>query len=337
MPPSSPALRSSAAHQAVIRSSVAQHLIEGQLAAHQRGVARVLGHRCPPGRTWPRSRGASWPSSGATSITARAIAARSPPGVSRAARSSTSCLGGAGLGRIEQAVAWTMIRPCYRETSRRAAPRRCQAGRVCRCSARSTRSSARTGTPPARTRPGPAVNSASSAAGFRPGQLRDHGQLAARRRGPRPGPTRTAPRSARPRTPRRTAVRPRGGVGGDRQAARSRAARRGPSPVRTRPPGWTTRRGTTRAEPGWPGPRRPVLAASTASSSSAAAARISASSSAVNGSNPRTRPPRPRGSPRPARRAAQATPRAPAAVIGSRSSQARSSSRRGPRGPVTRA
>ena len=42
--------------------------------------------------------------------------------------------------------------------------------------------------------------------------------------------------------------------------------------------------GKTRAEPGWPGPRRPVVAASTASSSSAAASRISASSPEVNGS-----------------------------------------------------
>src|SRR5262245_47764165 len=39
----------------------------------------------------------------------------------------------------------------------------------------------------------------------------------------------------------------------------------------------------TRAEPGWPGPRRPELAASTASSSSAAASSISASSSSVSG------------------------------------------------------
>ena len=41
--------------------------------------------------------------SGATSITARAIAARSPPGVSRPARSRTSGLGRAGLGVVEQA------------------------------------------------------------------------------------------------------------------------------------------------------------------------------------------------------------------------------------------
>ena len=41
--------------------------------------------------------------------------------------------------------------------------------------------------------------------------------------------------------------------------------------------------GNTRAEPGWPGPRRPVVAASTASSSSAAASPISASSCSVSG------------------------------------------------------
>ena len=43
--------------------------------------------------------------------------------------------------------------------------------------------------------------------------------------------------------------------------------------------------GNTRAEPGCPGPRRPVEAAFAASSSSAAASSISASSSAVNGAS----------------------------------------------------
>ena len=44
--------------------------------------------------------------------------------------------------------------------------------------------------------------------------------------------------------------------------------------------------GNLRAEPGWPGPRRPVLAASRASISSAAAWRIPASSCAVSSSWP---------------------------------------------------
>ena len=42
--------------------------------------------------------------------------------------------------------------------------------------------------------------------------------------------------------------------------------------------------GNTRAEPGWPGPRRPEPAAPTASRSSVAASSISASSSRVSGS-----------------------------------------------------
>jgi len=89
--------------------------------------------------------------------------------------------------------------------------------------------------------------------------------------------------------------------------------------------------GKTRAEPGWPGPRRPVVAAFTASSSSAAASRISASSSAVSGS----KSPYSSSSSRWPSSCSQSRSRDASrscAVIGSRSSQARSSSRPGSAG-----
>ena len=88
--------------------------------------------------------------------------------------------------------------------------------------------------------------------------------------------------------------------------------------------------GNIRAEPGWPGPRRPLVAAFTASSSSAAAAWISASSPAVSGpKSPYS--PRPQGGLVLLAEPVQGC-LALRAVIGSPSSQARSSSRPGSAG-----
>ena len=284
MPPSSPACRSSRA-QAVIRSSAASTSSGGSSRPISAALPESSAHRSTRANFAAVSR-RSFAFSGATSITARAIAARSPPGVSRPARSRTSGLGGAGLGVIEQgggAGDDLGLVPGDRPVV--AARPWCRAGGFRGSGPGRSGAGAAAGLPQ-RVRDLVRGELRVLGGGVAAGQLGDGGELAGARRGPRPGPTRTPPRSARPRTPRRTG-RPRRPRRRRRApGSRSRAARPAASPARTRPPGWTTRPGKTRAEPGWPGPRRPVVAASTASSSSAAASRISASSSAVNGSKP---------------------------------------------------
>ena len=122
--------------------------------------------------------------------------------------------------------------------------------------------------------------------GVAAGQRGDGGELAGGRRGPRPGPRRTPPRAARPRTPPAN----RSSSPAAASAATARSAQPGSTssgiPGPNDAAGLDDSPGKTRAQQGWPGPRRPVVAASTASSSSAVASRISASSSAVNGSKP---------------------------------------------------
>ena len=112
-----------------------------------------------------------------------------------------------------------------------------------------------------------------------PGQLGDDGELAGGGVGLDPVPRAQMPTSSASDTP----------------ANRSSSAAASAATASCAQPGSTSKTipgpnaaaglddspGKTRAEPGWPGPRRPELAASTASSSSAAASRISASSSAV--------------------------------------------------------
>ena len=211
------------------------------------------------------------------------MAARSPPGVSRAARSSTLSSAARASASSSRAVARAMISALYRVMMPSSSAAAVPGSRVCRVWARSTRS-------PARPRDSASALASSSAgeffvlggAGVTAGQLGDGGELAGARRGPRPGPTRTPPRPAQPRTPRRNR-RPRPRRRRLPPGPRSRAARPAASPAPNAAAGLDDSPGKIRAEPGWPGPRRPVVAASTASSSSAAASRISASSSAVNG------------------------------------------------------
>ena len=100
MPPSSPALRSSLA-QAVIRSSAARTSSGGSSRPARAALPESSTHRSTRANFAAVSR-RSFAFSGAASITARAIAARRPPGVSRAGPVQDLGLGGASLGVIEQ-------------------------------------------------------------------------------------------------------------------------------------------------------------------------------------------------------------------------------------------
>ncbi len=88
MSPSSPAFLSSVAHQ-VIRWSAASTSAGGSSRPISAALPESSRHRCTRASRWACSRRLR-ALSGATSMTARAIAARSPPGVSRPARPSTS-------------------------------------------------------------------------------------------------------------------------------------------------------------------------------------------------------------------------------------------------------
>ena len=136
--------------------------------------------------------------------------------------------------------------------------------RVRRVWARSIRTSARSRDSPSAYATWLAVNSPSGGRGCGGPAPRPR-RACGRRRGPRPGPMRIPPRSARPPRRRRTCrphrrQRPRRPPG-----PRSRQHVQRPSPGRTRPPGWTTgrgrpagsRTGRVRAARSWP-PRRPA-------------------------------------------------------------------------------
>ena len=114
------------------------------------------------------------------------------------------------------------------------------------------------------------------------GQLRDRGELA----GGAWAWTRSeahTPRPAHLGHPGEPVVLPGGGASGHRQArAAGQHVQRHPRPNAAA--GLADSPGKVRADAGLTGPRRPVVAALTASSSSAAASRISASSAAMKGS-----------------------------------------------------
>ena len=107
MSPSSPALPSSFA-QAVIRWSAASDLGRGSSQPISAALPESSVHRSTRASFAAVSR-RSFAFFGATSITARAIAARSPPEVSRAARSSTSCSAARASSGSSRPVASAMI------------------------------------------------------------------------------------------------------------------------------------------------------------------------------------------------------------------------------------
>ena len=205
----------------------------------------------PPGRISPRSR-RFLALSGAASITARAIAARSPPesaawpGPAPRPRRRGPRPHRAGRWR------WRSAGPCPGSRCRRAA--RPGAGQVgVQVPGRARQLTARNRYPPSAFAIWSAVNSASSGAGFRRESSAADRQLAGGGVGLDPVPGAHGCRLARPRTLRRgrhpqRPRRPRP------PAARSRAAHPAPSRVRTRPHGWTTRRG--RPGPSLAGPGR---------------------------------------------------------------------------------
>ena len=175
-------------------------------------------------------------------MTARAIAARSPAGVSRAARSSTSASAARASSSSSSTVARAMISALYRETvpssSAAAVPGR-RAGRVC---AIPIRLSARARDSPSAHATWSAVNSASSSPGFR----RASSAIAASLRACAWASTRSHPHitpiSSASETPPNRASSP-AAASAATASRRSPAARPGSCPGRTPPPGWPTRRG----------------------------------------------------------------------------------------------
>ena len=107
MSPSSPAWPSSFA-QAVIRWSAARTSAGGSSRPISAALPESSVHRSTRMSLAAVSR-RSFAFFGATSITARAIAARSPPGVSRAARSSTSASAARASSGSSRPVALAMI------------------------------------------------------------------------------------------------------------------------------------------------------------------------------------------------------------------------------------
>ena len=322
-----------------------QHLIRGQLPAHQRGVAGVLGPPLHPGEL--RRRLPPLPRlPGAASITARAIAARSQPGVSRPARSRTlastarASSGRTGTGWPDDQLGLAPADDPVPQRGQRAGQPGGQVpghGQQPSAAARDSPSAMASWSP---------VNSCTTCGhlpgfgfeavlGVAPEHLGDRDELAGGGVRLDPVPRAHQPDQLMIGHPAQRVTRPAAvhrGVGGHRQlGAARRHVQRHPGPEPGRPA--TTRRGRpapsragpgraaragrlhreqliggrsrrsrrapprsarrlsdspgkTRAEPAWPGPRLPVLAASRAIISSAAASRIPASSSAVSSSCP---------------------------------------------------
>ena len=133
MPPSSPARRSSPAHQQ-IRWSAASTSSGGSSRPISAALPESSAHRSTRANRAAVSR-RSRAFSGATSITARAIAARSPPGVSRAARSRTLASAAAASSGSSSAVAAAISRALPRLIVPSSSAARVPGSRVSRCSA----------------------------------------------------------------------------------------------------------------------------------------------------------------------------------------------------------
>jgi hypothetical protein len=176
-----------------------------------------------------------------------------------------------------------MISALYREMVPSSSAAAVPGSRVPRVRARSIRVSARLRDSPSAYATWSAVNSASSGAGVR----RASSAIAASLRATAWASTRshahTTPTSSASDTPAKPPSSPAAAPAATASCGQPDSMSSGipgPNPA-AELDDWP---GKIRAEPGWPGPRRPVVAASTASSSSAPASRISASSSDVNGS-----------------------------------------------------
>ena len=327
MSPSSPALRRSLA-RAVICSSAARASAGGSSQPIRAALPVSCSHRSTRVFFAAVSR-RSFAFSGAAEMTARAIAARSPAGVSRAARSSTSASAAWASSSSSSAVAPAMISALYREIVPSSSAAAVPGSRAPKACAIPIRLSARARDSPSAYATWSPVNSWSSSPGFR----RASSAIAASLRACAWASTRSHPHitpiSSASETPPNRASAPAAA-----SAATASPAQPGSTsstiPGPNAAAGLADSPGNTRAEPGCPGPRRPVEAAFAASSSSAAASSIPASSSEVKGSkfSSSSSSPGPWSSSH--RRSRDASNSA--AVTGSRSSQARSSSRPGSAG-----
>ena len=337
MLPSSPASRSSPAHQ-LICWSAARTSSGGSSQPIRAALPESSAHRSTRAFLAAVSR-RSLAFSGATSITARAMAARSPPGVSRAARSRTFASAARASAGSSSAVAPVMSSALNRVMVPSRSAAMVPGSRVCRVWARSSRH-------PARPRDSASAWASWSAAyssqvsGIRAGPSGSQPGLGLRRissaaaaslRAAACASTRSHAHSTPISSASETPAKPSSPAAAS--AATARPAQPGSTssdiPGPNAAAGLDDSPGKIRAEPGWPGPRRPVVAASTASRSSAAAWRTSASSSAVSGAKS-SYSSGSGGSSNSHTRSSHAS--RSSAVAGSRSSQARSSSRPGSAG-----
>ena len=237
MSPSSPALRSSFA-QAVIRWSAASTSSGGSSQPISAALPESSAHRSTRASFAAASR-RSFAFFGATSITAAAMAARSPPGVSRAARSRTLSSAARASASSSSAVARAMISALYRVIVPSSSAAAVPGSRVSQ------------GLGQVDQVPGPAAGLRQRVGqlvcgelfvlggGVAAGQLGDGGELAGRGVGLDPVPRAHHPDQLGLRHPGETAVLARCGVSGDRQG---RAARQHVQ----RHPGAERRRGAGR-------------------------------------------------------------------------------------------
>ena len=175
-----------------------------------------------------------------------------------------------------------MISALYRETVPPSSAAAVPGSRACRVWARSSRATARPRDSPSAQATWPAVNPASGGAGLRRASSAEAASLRAAACASTRSHAHTTPTSSASDTPANPPSSPAAASAATASCAQPGSTSKtipGPNAAA----GLDDWPGKTRAEPGCPGPRRPVLAASTASRSSAAAWRIPASSSAVKG------------------------------------------------------
>ena len=311
-----------------------QHLVRRAAPGPPARRSRSPRPTAPPARTSPRSPAASAPCPGRPPSPrgrSRRAGCRGSAGPARSSTSASAARASAGSSR-PVAAAISRALPRLTVPSRSAA--RVPGRWVSRCPAVPSSSSARNRDSPSAFAIWSAVNSASSGPGLRRSSSAMTASLRAAAWASTRSHAHTTPTSSPSETPANRSS------SAAASAATASCAQPGSRskiiPGPNAAAGLADSPGNTRAEPGWPGPRRPEVAAPTASSSSAAASRISASSSSVKGSTSPYRPP-PRGSPRPARRAGLGMPGVPRPSLGRGPARRDRRPTRGPRRPVTRA